>query len=106
MDSIRFDGFQGSGVKGPVAAFADGMMPLKKALLGSSWLLSWLLSSIHRFIGSGGWAGWLAGLGWAGWLFYKILWISGVEVRGLCHPNDAPKESFTRFQLAAIIDFY
>ena len=46
MDSMVFSGFHEissiSGVGGwqPIAAFANGMMPLKKPLLDASWLLS------------------------------------------------------------------
>ena len=87
-------------------------------------------SSIHRFIGSGGWAGWagldwlagwlaglagwlarLAGLaGWAGWLAGWLGWLAGwlaLVSWVLHHPKNQPVvliESFTRFQLAAIID--
>ena len=68
---MRFHGFQGPEVRSLCRRFANGMLPLKKPLLGSSYLLA----SIHRFIGSGGWAGRLAG--WlAGWL--RGWWGEGV----------------------------
>ena len=89
-DFMGFHDFRGR----RFAAFANGMMPLKKPLLDPSWLLfhrflwiseDFIDSSNHRF-----WRrGWLAKLGWAGWLaissifvdlrgFHEISWISGV----------------------------
>ena len=57
--------------------FAAEMMPLKKALLDSSWLLSSILdSSIHRIWRLGWLAGWLAG--WAGWLAGWAGWLAGL----------------------------
>ena len=53
---IDFDGFRGiwyHNALQPGTTLRGELWPLKKALLDSSWLLS----SIHRFIGSGGWAG-------------------------------------------------
>ena len=70
---MRFHGFRGSEVKGPVAPNANGVLPLEKPLLDSSRLLS----SIHRFIDAIidfiDASGWLAAIidasGWlAGWL--------------------------------------
>ena len=90
IDFFRFHGFQGSGVSRHLPTFANGMMPLKKPLLDPSWLLfhrfSWISedfidSSIHRIIGSGGWAGWLGWAGLAGWLFHRFSWISGDFMR-------------------------
>ena len=79
----------------------EGRLVLPRESFTRSQLAAIIDSSIHRFIGSGGWAGWLAGLGWAGlagwlgcaglgWLaistifmdfrgFHEISWISGAR---------------------------
>ena len=70
--------------------FADEMFPLNRPLLDPSWLLfhrfskiseDFIDSSIHRIIGSGGWAGWLGWAGLAGWLFHRFSWICGDFMR-------------------------
>ena len=92
---IGFHGFQGPEVRSLCRHFANGMMALKKPLLDPSWLL------FQRF-------------SWISFLkFHRFLGISGARgsqpVPTFCKRNDAPKETFTRSQLAAIslifIDF-
>ena len=67
---------------------------------------------------SGGWAGWLGWAGLAGWPagyfidfhgfpgFHEISWISGARgfaaSADVCRRDVAPKETFIRFQLAAV----
>ena len=67
------------------AAFANGTLPLKKPSLDSCWLL-------------------FLEIAWISMRFHGFPWISRL---GGCRPlqtNTAPKDTFARFQLVAIID--
>ena len=94
MRFYAFSSISLANVKGPVPAFADEMLPLKKPLRDPSWLL------FHRFL-------------WISYYFIRyhgFPTISSVQCQqacaGLFGRDAAPKENFTRSQLAAISSIF
>ena len=92
-----------------MAAFAAEMMPIKKPLLDSSWLLfhrfSWISKDFMRFHGFN-----VICISKGFMRFHEISWITGVggfaASADVCHRDDAPGETFTRFQLAAFSSIF